>query len=132
VIVTKLLVRIIAVEAAGLRCEAGSIAGKLRYPGSRLRNVEGQGTSTTPSSVAEKLCSSAMTLWRRLVAVPAPMFSLLSGQRSAVQTERRSRWLSTRRTASPETISALRDLLGDRLSTSRSVLEVGNASSSLG
>ncbi|KAJ8577096.1 hypothetical protein ON010_g2111 [Phytophthora cinnamomi] len=36
---------------------------------------------------------------------------------------RQARLLSTRRTASPETISALRELLGDRLSTSRSVLE---------
>ncbi|KAE9022176.1 hypothetical protein PF002_g4621 [Phytophthora fragariae] len=34
-----------------------------------------------------------------------------------------TRLLSTRRTASSETISALKDLLGDRLSTSRSVLE---------
>ncbi|ETI49566.1 hypothetical protein F443_06622 [Phytophthora nicotianae P1569] len=54
-------------------------------------------------------------MWRQLTSVA----SRLPLRASAAPI----RFLSTRRTASPETISALKELLGDRLSTSRSVLE---------
>ncbi|KAG6974606.1 hypothetical protein JG688_00002985 [Phytophthora aleatoria] len=57
-------------------------------------------------------------MWRHLI--PVPRFSLMPPRlRGAVC----SRQQSTRRTASPDTISALKDLLGVRLSTSRSVLD---------
>ncbi|KAE9353524.1 putative D-lactate dehydrogenase [Phytophthora fragariae] len=66
-------------------------------------------------------------MWHRLVSAQAlratPALQYAPWQRGASLPHIRGRRLSTRRTASPETISALQDLLGDRLSTSRSVLE---------
>ncbi|KAH7476751.1 hypothetical protein PRIC1_000759 [Phytophthora ramorum] len=53
-------------------------------------------------------------MWHRLAAPQ---------QWGSVQVERCSRWLSTRRIPSPQTLTALRNVLGDRLSTARSVLE---------
>ncbi|KAG1708306.1 hypothetical protein DVH05_024985 [Phytophthora capsici] len=57
-------------------------------------------------------------MWHRVVRP-----RLLVIPYNALQTEKYRRSFSTRRTPSLETIAALRGLLGDRLSTSRSVLE---------
>ncbi|KAG6969757.1 hypothetical protein JG687_00003018 [Phytophthora cactorum] len=57
-------------------------------------------------------------MWRHLIPVPRSLL-MPPRLRGAVC----SRQQSTRRTASPDTISALKDLLGVRLSTSRSVLD---------
>ncbi|KAG2833269.1 putative D-lactate dehydrogenase [Phytophthora cactorum] len=58
-------------------------------------------------------------MWSRLVANSAR----LSAARSSLLLSQQGRFMSTRRVPSEETLSALKSLLGDRLSTASSVLE---------
>ncbi|KAG7391327.1 hypothetical protein PHYPSEUDO_005276 [Phytophthora pseudosyringae] len=100
----------------------------------RLRNILSspeRGTSTTPHisfRVPLYPRDHLREMWCRLVAAHVPRSCLVppisSRQWGTLGAQQCRRQLSTRRTASSETISALRDLLGDRLSTSHSVLEL--------
>lgn len=59
-------------------------------------------------------------MWSRFVANSAR----LSAARSSLLLSQQGRLMSTRRMPSEDTLSALKALLGDRLSTATSVLEV--------